>query len=237
VERDSTVDPSGLPIRPLPDGSDVRKAIIGDIPRVVDAVARSFYDDPIFTWIVPDDARRLFELQRGFALFARRVWYPHDETYTTDRLIGGAFWMPPGTWHLSLVRQILLLPSLAVITRRDLPRLIRTLNVIEAKHPHDLHYYLPVIGILPEWQGRGFGSALLRPMLERCDREQLPAYLEASSPRNRALYERHDFEVVEEIHVAKDSPPMWRMWRRPAETGTPNAADPAAAAAGPPPGA
>jgi ribosomal protein S18 acetylase RimI-like enzyme len=129
-----------------------------------------------------------------------------------------------------------MLPSLAVITRRDLPRLIRTLNAIEAKHPHDLHYYLPVIGILPEWQGRGFGSALLRPMLERCDREQLPAYLEASSPRNRDLYERHGFEVVEEIHVAKDSPPMWPMRRPPAETGTPNVADLAATAATPPPG-
>jgi len=69
-----------------------------------------------------------------------------------------------------------------------------------------------VIGVRPEWQGRGFGSALLRPILERCDRERLPAYLEASSPRNRALYERHGFAVVEEMRVS-DSPPVWRMWR------------------------
>ena len=68
------------------------------------------------------------------------------------------------------------------------------------------------IGIGPGWQGRGFGSALLRPILERCDRERLPAYLEASSPRNRALYERHGFEVAEEMRVS-DSPPLWRMWR------------------------
>jgi ribosomal protein S18 acetylase RimI-like enzyme len=235
MERDSTVDPAGLPIRPLPDGSDVRKATTADVPRLVDAVARSFYDDPVFSWIIPDDARRLSELQRGFALFARRVWCRHDETYTTDRVIGGAFWMPPGTWHLSLLRQLAMLPTLAVITRGDLPRLLRTLNVIEAKHPHDLHYYLPVIGILPEWQGRGFGSALLRPMLERCGREGLPAYLEASSVRNRALYERHGFKVVEEIHVGKGSPPIWRMWREPHATREPNAAE-STAAAGPLPG-
>jgi ribosomal protein S18 acetylase RimI-like enzyme len=215
VERDSTVDQAGLPVRPLPDGSDVRKASPAEISRVVDAVARSFYDDPMFSWIIPDDARRLSELQRGFALFARRIWCRHDEAYTTDRVIGGAFWMPPGTWHISMLTQLAMLPSLAVITKGDLPRLVRALNVIEGKHPHNRHYYLPVIGILPEWQGRGFGSALLRPMLERCDREELPAYLEASSPRNRALYERHSFKVVEEIRVAKDSPPMWRMWREP----------------------
>jgi ribosomal protein S18 acetylase RimI-like enzyme len=214
VQGEETVDESGLPIRPSPDGLDVRKATAADLPRVVEAVARSFYEDPVFRWVVPNDGRRLRELKRGFHLFARRIWFPHDETFTTDRLIGGAFWMPPGTWHLSVLKQLSMLPAMAVITRGDLPRLLSVLNAIEAKHPHEQHYYLPVIGISPEWQGRGFGSALLHPILKRCDRERLPAYLEASSPRNRALYERHGFAVVEEMRV-KDSPPLWQMWREP----------------------
>jgi len=212
MEPDAAADASGSPIRPLPDGSDVRKSTAAELTQVVEAVARSFYEDPIFRWIVPDDGRRLRELERGFALFARRVWFPHDETYTTDWLIGGAFWMPPGTWHLSLLKQLSMLPAMAVILRGGLPRLLRVLNAIESRHPHERHYYLPVIGIRPEWQGRGFGSALLRPILERCDRERVPAYLEASSPRNRTLYERHGFAVVEEMRVS-DSPPLWRMWR------------------------
>ena len=214
MDSDVTVDATGLPIRPQPDGSDVRKTIAAELAGVVEAVALSFYEDPIFRWIGPDDRRRARELERGFGLFARRVWFPHDETYTTDRLIGGAFWMPPGTWHLSMFKQLSMLPAMAVITRGDLVRLLRLLNAIEAKHPHEEHYYLPVIGIRPEWQGRGFGSALLRPVLDRCDGERLPAYLEASSPRNRALYERHCFAVVEEMRVS-DSPPLWRMWREP----------------------
>jgi ribosomal protein S18 acetylase RimI-like enzyme len=212
MEPETRADASGLPIRPLPDRSDVRKCTAADLTAVVPAVARSFYEDPIFRWILPDDGRRLSQLERGFALFARRVWFPQDESYTTDRLIGGAFWMPPGTWHLSLFKQLSMLPAMVVILRGELPRLLRLLNAIEARHPHERHYYLPVIGIGPEWQGRGFGSALLRPILERCDRERLPAYLEASSPRNRALYERHGFEVAEEMRVS-DSPPLWRMWR------------------------
>ncbi len=214
MDRDQTVDASGAQIRPLPDGSDVRKVTASDLPEVAEALAWSFYDDPIFSWIVPDDAGRVGKLDRGFDLFARRVWLPHDEAYTTDRLIGAAFWMPPRTWHLGLLAQLRLLPMMAVITRRDLPRLLRVLNAIEAKHPHDDHYYLPLVGIAPEWQGRGFGSALLRPMVERCDRDGVPAYLEATSPRSRALYERQGFAVVEELRV-KDSPPLWRMWRTP----------------------
>lgn len=55
----------------------------------------------------------------------------------------------------------------------------------------------------------------MAPVLERCDREGLPAYLEASSARNRALYLRHGFEVVEEVHLPADGPPVWLMWRNP----------------------
>jgi hypothetical protein len=46
--------------------------------------------------------------------------------------------------------------------------------------------------------------------------EGTPAYLEASSARNRALYERHGFEVTEELSLPKGGPPIWLMWREPA---------------------
>jgi GNAT superfamily N-acetyltransferase len=215
MEASATTDAKGLPVRPLPDGSDVRKVTEDEAPRVVEAVAQAFYDDPVLSWIFPDDSRRLRQLTDGFGLFMRKVWFPHDHCYTTDRLAGGSFWLPPGTWHVSIVRQLLMLPALLRIAGRDLPRLMGFLTAIEREHPHDAHYYLPVIGVAPPWQGRGFGAALLKPMLETCDRERLPAYLEASTPRNRALYERHGFRATGEIRV-KDSPPVWPMWRKPA---------------------
>jgi ribosomal protein S18 acetylase RimI-like enzyme len=204
----------GLPIRPQPDGSDIHMLTDAELPTVIEAVARAFYDDPVFSWLFPGDDRRLEQLERGFDLFARRIWMPHDEAFTTDRLIGGAFWLPPDTWHLSLLQQLSLTPATIRFARSDGVRLLRILNLIESNHPHDRHYYLPVIGVLPEWQGRGFGAALLRPMLERCDRERMPAYLEASSLRNRALYERNGFEVTDELTVG-GSPPLWPMWRKP----------------------
>ena len=64
--------------------------------------------------------------------------------------------------------------------------------------------------------GPGIGTALLGPVLERCDRDGRPAYLEASSPRNRACYERNGFRVLEEYRLGRDGPPGWRMWRDPA---------------------
>jgi ribosomal protein S18 acetylase RimI-like enzyme len=83
-------------------------------------------------------------------------------------------------------------------------------------HPTEPHWYLAQIAVTPGRQGRGHGSALLRSGLERCDRDGLPAYLESSSPRNRALYERHGFDVIDEVRVA-DSPPIWPMLRPPVD--------------------
>lgn len=54
----------------------------------------------------------------------------------------------------------------------------------------------------------------MRPVLDMCDRDGVPAYLEASSERNKALYLRHGFEVVGEIKLP-DGPRMWPMWRSP----------------------
>lgn len=198
-----------------------------DIPGVARALAQAFEGDPHFSWIIRDGRRRLERLERGFTLFTRRIWFPQDEGYTHDDLIGGALWMPPGTWHVDLLTQLRLAPATIGTLRGDSIRLLRALSFIERKHPRSpAHWYLPIVGVAPSWQGRGFGAALLAPVLARCDHEGSAAYLEASTPRNRALYERHGFEVMEECRYAKDGPPLWRMWREPqaSRTGAPAAA-------------
>jgi ribosomal protein S18 acetylase RimI-like enzyme len=82
-------------------------------------------------------------------------------------------------------------------------------------HPHQPHEYLWFLGVVPAAQGRGVGSALITPVLERADEAGYPAYLEATSPRNRALYERHGFRAGAPFAVA-GGPPLWPMWRDPA---------------------
>jgi GNAT superfamily N-acetyltransferase len=202
--------------RPRPAGGDIRKMTAAEVAPVAVTLAQAFYEDPHFRWFVRDDATRMRKLEHGFGTFVRRVWLPKDEGYVHERMIGAALWMPPGTWHLSPLSQLLLLPAIVRDLRADTPRLLKALNYIEKKHPREAHWYLPIIGVRPAWQGRGYGAALLRAMLERCDAERVPAYLEASTARNVALYERHGFEVVEEIRYAADGPPLWRMWREPA---------------------
>ena len=202
--------------RPRPDGSDIRKMTAAEIQPVARALAQAFHDDPHFRWFVRDDAKRMQRLERGFATFIGRVWLRQDEGYTHERLIGAALWMPPNTWHLGPLAQLLLLPAIVRDLRTDTPGLLKALTFIEKKHPREPpHWYLPIIGVAPAWQGRGYGAALLRVVLERCDAERVPAYLEASTPRNLELYRRNGFEPIEECRYAADGPPLWRMWREP----------------------
>jgi ribosomal protein S18 acetylase RimI-like enzyme len=205
-----------LPARPAIDGSDIRKLGHDDVPPIAKALARAFEDDPVMSWIFRDDTDRPGRLERAFALFLRRIWLPQEECYAASRLFGAALWLPPGKWHLGVGAQLRLLPSMISVTGRNFVRLGRVLQLIERKHPKQPpHYYLAVLGVEPELQGRGFGGALMQPVLARCDRDRTPAYLESSKRRNVALYERHGFEVVEEIRLPKDGPPIWRMWREP----------------------
>jgi GNAT superfamily N-acetyltransferase len=202
--------------RPRPDGGDIREMTEADIGPAARALAQAFYGDPHFSWIVRDDAIRMQRLERGYATFIRRVWLPAGGSYVHERMAGAALWMRPNTWHLGLLDQLRMLPATLRDIGRDTPRLLKALTFIEKKHPHQPeHWYLAIIGVTPAWQGRGYGAALMRPVLERCDAQGVGAYLEASTPRNRALYERHGFEVVEECTYARDAPPLWRMWREP----------------------
>ena len=51
-------------------------------------------------------------------------------------------------------------------------------------------------------------------MLDDCDRDEVPAYLETGTERNVAFYVRHGFKVTEELRLPK-GPPIWLMWRDP----------------------
>jgi ribosomal protein S18 acetylase RimI-like enzyme len=98
----------------------------------------------------------------------------------------------------------------------DNERVERIARLTEGIHPTGrAHAYLWMIGVAPGRQGEGLGTALIESVLDRCDREELPAYLEASSARSRGLYERLGFEFTGRALDLPDGPRMWPMWREP----------------------
>ena len=64
-------------------------------------------------------------------------------------------------------------------------------------------------------QGRGVGATVIRPVLDRCDADGLPAYLESSSVTNVSFYERLGFRIIWEDRPGDDGPLFRGMWRDP----------------------
>ncbi len=194
----------------------MRSATAEDVGRLKTVLAEAFLDDPVFGWLMPKDGKRLAQLQRYFGLDLGHYALPHGDVWTTNDLIGATLTLPPGKWRVPPLTTLLHGSAFGV----HLPRAARMGATMEWRHAHEIrgpHYYVRDIGVHPDMQGRGLGSALMRPTLDRCDREALPAYIEASSERSAALYERLGFRHVKELRVG-GSPPLWLMIRLPRST-------------------
>jgi GNAT superfamily N-acetyltransferase len=194
----------------------VTKATPEDAPALARTLARAFVDDPVTVWFLPGETERLERTQRAFEqVFLRRIALPRDATFSVEDHAGVAMWLPPGQAQLGAVEQLRLLPAMARVWGRDLQRALRGMSAMDAVHPHEPHWYLWLLGVDPRRQGEGLGSRLLAEVLERCDRDGVPAYLEATTPRNRELYLRHGFEDSGELRLPGDGPRLWPMWREP----------------------
>jgi ribosomal protein S18 acetylase RimI-like enzyme len=197
-------------------GSSVRKATLADAPRLAQALASAFQDDPVIAWIFPDERRRCRVLPAFMEFRLRRLAFPHDEVWMTADGAAAAVWLPPpGRWQLSGPQRLRLLPALVRFLGVRTVSVLGGLERMEARHPRDRsHWYLFILGTEQAAQGRGSGSALLADMLARLDADAMPAYLESSNERNLALYGRHGFEVTSEVAIP-GGPRIWPMWRDP----------------------
>lgn len=195
----------------------IRKATTSDLPKLNAVMARAFDDDPIANWFAAQDKRRAHRVYEFMGTAVKKLTYPHGHVYTTDSVEGGALWNPPGTWKMGMLQQLMLMPAMIrVSTLRRVPGILKGITAIEHEHPEKPHYYLLALGVEPDLQGRGLGSALMGPVLEICDRDGVPAYLESSKERNVPFYERHGFKVTKELVVPFNGPKIWLMWREPA---------------------
>jgi GNAT superfamily N-acetyltransferase len=185
-----------------------RKATATDLPDVTETLALAFYDDPVVMWCIDDGSRRR-QLLPGFFKAIAESYLGYDEIYAVDEGVSAAVWAPPGAEDDEELPA-----ALGEVVEEYEERLFEIFGLMEQKHPAESHYYLFLLGTRRQWQGRGLGSSLMAPVLERCDRDGVPAYLEATSERNKQLYLRHDFEVTDEIPLP-DGPTIWPMWRSP----------------------
>jgi GNAT superfamily N-acetyltransferase len=187
----------------------------GDLAAVADALQDAFWNDPVMAWILSEESSRARRLAGLFSVQLKGHYLPMGTVWTTPDRTGAALWAPPGHAVLPPTTILRYLPDLLRALGRSTVRALRSLNRIESLHPKEPHWYLGVLGTRTLSQGKGIGSALLAPVLERCDEEGVPAYLESSKHSNIAFYRRHGFELTGEISLPSAGPTVWPMWRDP----------------------
>lgn len=191
----------------------------GEFEAAAEALALAFAEDPCWAHLLPDDTTRAERLLAYFNSEVETQVPQWRQVWVTDDGAGAAVWASPGRWRVPfhvVAREGM---TMARIFGRRLPLALWTLTRLERHHPKSAeHWYLHYLGVEPKRQGRGLGGSLLRPVLERCDAEGVPAFLEASTDRNRALYERHGFALTEVFDMpGLGGPPIREMWRDPAK--------------------
>jgi GNAT superfamily N-acetyltransferase len=191
-----------------------RPATASEVGPLGAALAAAFERDPVFGWLVPRGERRRRRLERFFELELRHVVLPVGTAWTVDGGAGASLELPPGNWRMSLGTQLAHAPAFGRVFGARLLHALGLITTMERRHLREPHCYIAYVGVAPAAQGQGLGSTLMRPTLERCDREGLPAYLEATCERNAALYERLGFEHLGPFRFA-GSPPLWPMRRAP----------------------
>jgi ribosomal protein S18 acetylase RimI-like enzyme len=191
----------------------VRQVEASDHRALTDVLARAFEDDPIQRWVFPGARVRS---RYGGEFFRWSLWRCAGQrvSWTTDDLAGAALWMLPDRWQVTARQLGRLLREAGLGVRWRGPIVIWGLTSVERRHPDDRHLYLAVLGVDPDRQRAGVGSALLAPGLELCDRDGLPAYLETGKERNLAFYARHGFRVTGRLGLPL-GPPVWLMRREP----------------------
>jgi ribosomal protein S18 acetylase RimI-like enzyme len=188
-----------------------RVASPADLRPISLVLARAFRSDPVHRWILPTELDWALSSDAFFAMVARDAMR-HGNVYTTEAHEGAALWVPPYPQPAGAGRRLGMAARWYLALGRRATRIGIELSRIERAHPPLPHWYLAVLGTDPRRQGRGVGSALMEPILERCDADRTPAYLESSKQENVPFYERHGFRVVGEL-VFRDGPTVWRMQR------------------------
>jgi len=182
--------------------------------------ARAFSDDPLMVYAIPNRAERARLLPE---VYVRMIRFGHlaGVVYTTAGAIeGAAVWLPPDAKWTRENIEASGMHQLATLIGDDAYQRYREVvgREWQARQRDMLApcWYLFLLGVEPARQRRGLGGELMRPILERADRDHLACYLETENQRNVPFYLKQGFEVIVDGEEAGSSGVrFWTFHRTP----------------------
>jgi ribosomal protein S18 acetylase RimI-like enzyme len=188
----------------------IKTATASEADPVIAVLTLAFSTDPGVRWTYPDPQQYLRHFPSLVQAFGGNA-IAHGSAYYVDGYAGAALWLPPEVHPDEDAMNTLLQHTVPEQVHKDL---LAVFEQVSPYLPQEPYWYLPLIGVDPCHQGKGYGAALMQHALVPCDRDHLPAYLESTNPKNISLYERHGFKVLGTVQVGT-SPTVCPMLRRP----------------------
>jgi GNAT superfamily N-acetyltransferase len=188
----------------------VSRLVAANAEAAAELIATAFSTLDVAEWLVEDAEERRRAMAAQFTMLVAHA-VDHGWVYTAADGAGVAVWFdrtselpPPPDYDARL----------AEICGPHTPRFEALDAAFEAHHPKEAHHHLAFLAVLPRLQGHGIGTMMMNAHHRRLDEAGVPAYLEASDLRSRALYERHGYALRDKLELP-DGPTMWPMWREP----------------------
>jgi GNAT superfamily N-acetyltransferase len=175
-----------------------------DIYRATAVLVLAFAHDPVARWQYPEAGQYLKLFPDFVRAFGGSTLGQETARYVGEH-VGAALWLPPG----AELDHDAIEATLPVDRRAEIAAVLEELA---SYHPSEPHWYLPLIGVDPAYQRKGYGAVLIDDTLRRCDRDHVAAYLESTNPANVPLYQRHGFTLLGTVQ-AGSSPPLFPMLR------------------------
>jgi ribosomal protein S18 acetylase RimI-like enzyme len=215
------------------DGSTRADVIVDRLhPDEIESGARllatSFVDEPLFAYIF--EGKDPGRVERAVTSWFRswiRSFIQQGEIHAArvdGTLVGVGVRVPPGGYPLRGTQKALFMLGLMRGVARMSATSRRALKMpsfgseLDRLEPHEPFWYLVWVGVSPELQGRGVGSALANEIVQLIDSRPAPGWFVTFGPQTRALYDRRGFEVEHEVRPFPEGPIGWTMRREPSRT-------------------
>jgi len=196
----------------------IEAVLKSDTARIAAVFLSAFRDDPLMRYLFSSarDIHKAMEVNFRYVIERARV---NGVIFRTSAAYeGAAIWYlngyPKSTFSLNIRIAWFMLNQFKVT---DLKKFISFYLKIEKAHFRIIsrpHYYLELLGVDAQFQGMGFASKLVKPVLAHADRSSRYCYLETQTEKNTALYQHYGFEVVDTIQPGFGGDAYYLMLRK-----------------------